>query len=229
MYPRWLWPLSALPGVVWLVILFLLPLYAVLALAFGTVDPILLSGVPAWNPLDWNPGWISHVLDLLVPGNSLWDVFLRTCRYVVISLAGCILIGYPVAYYVARHASRTKSLLLILLVLPFWISYLMRMLAWINLLSPGGYGLRFLSSTGISTVLYHLGVISDPTNYLSGQSLTVILALIYGYIPFFILPLYASLDRIDQAQLEAPRDLGASPSGVWCQVTVQLRKRDQHG
>jgi hypothetical protein len=62
MYPRWLWPLSAIPGVVWLLILFLLPLYAVLALAFGTVDPILLTGVPAWNPLDWNPGWVSHVL-----------------------------------------------------------------------------------------------------------------------------------------------------------------------
>src|SRR5919205_1034765 len=105
MYPRWLWPLSALPGVVWLLILFLLPLYAVLALAFGSVDPILLSGVPAWNPLDWNPGWISHVLDLLVPGNILWDVFLRTCRYVVISLAGCILIGYPVAYWHQQRAA----------------------------------------------------------------------------------------------------------------------------
>ena len=224
MYPRWLWPLSALPGVVWLLILFLLPLYAVLALAFGSVDPILLRGVPAWNPLDWNPGWISHVLDLLVPGNILWDVFLRTCRYVAISLAGCILIGYPVAYYVARHASRTKSLLLILLVLPFWISYLMRMLAWINLLSPGGYGLRFLSATGISSVLHHLGIISDPNNYLSGQSFTVILALIYGYIPFFILPLYASLDRIDQSHLEAARDLGASPFRAFWHVTLPLSK-----
>ena len=225
MYPRWLWPFLALPGVVWLLILFLLPLYAVLALAFGTVDPILLSGVPAWNPLDWNPGWMSHVLDQLVPGNTLWDVFVRTCRYVAISLVGCVLIGYPVAYYVARHASRrTKTLLLILLVLPFWISYLMRMLAWINLLSPGGYGLRFLSATGISSVLHHLGIISDPNNYLSGQSFTVILALIYGYIPFFILPLYASLDRIDQSHLEAARDLGASPFRAFLHVTLPLSK-----
>src|ERR671932_1717666 len=159
MYPRWLWPLSALPGVVWLLILFLLPLYAVLALAFGGVDPILLSGVPAWNPLDWNPGWMSHVLDLLVPGNILWDVFLRTCKYVAISLAGCILIGYPVAYYIARHASRTKSLLLILLILPFWISYLMRMYAWVNLLSPDGYVNRFLQYTHI---------ISEPYGWLDG-------------------------------------------------------------
>jgi spermidine/putrescine transport system permease protein len=143
---------------------------------------------------------------------------------VAISLAGCILIGYPVAYYVARHASRTKALLLILLVLPFWISYLMRMLAWINLLSPGGYGLRFLSATGISSVLHRLNIISDPTNYLGGQSFTVILALIYGYIPFFILPLYASLDRIDQAHLEAARDLGASPFRAFWHVTLPLSK-----
>ena len=67
-YPRWLWPAFALPGVVWLLILFLLPLYAVIGVAFGTVDPILLTGVPAWNPLDWNPGWMSQVLGELTPG-----------------------------------------------------------------------------------------------------------------------------------------------------------------
>src|SRR5919199_1946868 len=179
MYPRWLWPFSALPGVIWLLILFLLPLYAVLALAFGSVDPILLRGVPAWNPLDWNPGWMSHVLDLLVPGNILWDVFVRTCKYVVISLAGCILIGYPVAYYVARHASRTKALLLILLVLPFWISYLMRMLAWINLLAPDGYVNRFLVYTH---------VLSQPRDWLGGQASAVVLPLLDGYIPYLIPP-----------------------------------------
>jgi spermidine/putrescine transport system permease protein len=223
MYPRWLWPLSALPGVLWLLILFLLPLYAVVGVAFGGVN-FLGTPIPAWNPADWNTGWITHVLHLLAPGGVFWDVFVRTCEYVGLSLAGCVLIGYPVAYFVARHASRTKSLLLILLVLPFWISYLMRMLAWINMLSPGGYGLRFLSDTGISTVLYHLGVISDPNNYLGGQSFTVILALIYGYIPYFILPLYASLDRIDRSHLEAARDLGASPFRAFWHVTVPLSK-----
>jgi spermidine/putrescine transport system permease protein len=224
MYPRWLWPLSALPGVVWLLILFLLPLYAVVGVAFGNVDPVLLQPIPAWNPADWNTTWITHVLHELAPGGIFWDVALRTCEYVALALAGCILIGYPVAYYVARHASRTKSLLLILLVLPFWISYLMRMLAWINMLSPGGYGLRFLSDTGISAALYHLGVISDPTNYLGGQSFTVILALIYGYIPYFILPLYASLDRIERSHLEAARDLGASPFRAFWHVTLPLSK-----
>ena len=222
MYPRWLWPFSALPGVIWLLILFLLPLYAVLALAFGTVDPILLTGVPAWNPLDWNPGWMSHVLDQLRPGNVLWDVWVRTCRYVLISLAGCILIGYPVAYYVARHATRTKALLLILLVLPFWISYLMRMLAWINLLAPDGLGTRMLHTFGIEKLFLTLGLLAEPGGWLNGQPTTVILALVYGYLPFFILPLFVAIDRIDGRQIEAARDLGASPLSAFLRVTLPL-------
>src|ERR1700704_4128174 len=224
MYPRWLWPAFAIPGVVWLLILFLLPFYAVIGVAFGNIDPILQTPIPAWNPLNWNVGWVSHVLNELTPGGVYWDVFLRTFRYVALSLGGCILIGYPVAYYIARHASRTKSLLLILLVLPFWISYLMRMLAWINLLAPGGYAARFLAFTHISDLLYHMGLLSQPNNYLGGQSFTVIFALIYGYIPYFILPLYASLDRIDRSHLEAARDLGASPFRAFWHVTLPLSK-----
>jgi spermidine/putrescine transport system permease protein len=135
-----------------------------------------------------------------------------------------LLVGYPVAYFTARHAGRWKGAILLALILPLWINYLMRMLAWINLLSPGGYGLRFLEATGISSALYHLGIISDPNNYLSGQSFTVILGLIYGYIPYFILPLYASLDRIDRSHLEAARDLGASPFRAFWHVTVPLSK-----
>jgi putrescine transport system permease protein len=222
MYPRWLWPAFALPGVLWLLVLFLLPFYAVVGVAFGSVDPILLTAVPAWNPLQWNTGWISQVLGELTPGGVYWTVFIRTTEYVGLSLAGCVLVGYPVAYYIARHASRTKSLLLILLILPFWISYLMRMLAWVNLLAPDGYGTRFLSFSQISDVLLRLHIINDPHNYLSGQSFTVILALIYGYIPYFILPLYASLDRIDRSHLEAARDLGASPFRAFLHVTLPL-------
>ncbi len=224
MYPRWLWPLFALPGVVWLLILFLLPFYAVVGVAFGSVDPILLTAVPAWNPLQWNTGWVSEVLSGLTPGGVYWTVFVRTTEYVALSLAGCVLIGYPVAYYIARHASRTKSLLLILLILPFWISYLMRMLAWVNLLSPDGYGTRFLEFTHVSWALMQVHVINDPHNYLSGQSFTVILALIYGYIPYFILPLYASLDRSDRSHIEAARDLGASPFRAFWHVTLPLSK-----
>jgi len=196
MYPRWLWPTFAAPGVIWLILLFLVPFYAVIGVAFGSVDPILGFAVPAWNPANWNTGWVTQVLGELAPGGIYWDVAVRTIEYVVISLAGCALIGYPVAYYIARHAGRTKTLLLILLILPFWISYLMRMLAWVNLLAPDGYVNRFLMFTH---------VLSQPRDWLGGSSSTVIIALVYGYIPYLILPLFASLDRIDRSHLEAAR------------------------
>src|SRR5919197_1618072 len=149
MYPKWLWPSFALPGVVWLLLLFLLPFYAVMGVAFGTVDPILFVPIPVWNPLQWNFGYMSELLGELTPGGIYWEVFIRTVEYVLLSVLGCFLIGYPVAYYIARHASRTKNLLLILLILPFWISYLMRMYAWVNLLSPDGYVNRFLEYANI--------------------------------------------------------------------------------
>ncbi len=215
MYPRWLWRGFALPGIVWLVLLFVVPFYAVLCVAMGSVDPILQQPVPAWNPADWNVGWINETLQRFLPGGELWGVAVRTVVYVAISLALCLLIGYPVAYYISRHARRTKSLLLILLILPFWISYLMRMLAWVNLLAPDGYVNRFLIFTH---------VLSQPYGWLDGQSSTVILALVYGYIPYLILPLYAALDRIDRSVLEAARDLGASPARAFFRVTLPLSK-----
>jgi putrescine transport system permease protein len=215
MYPRWLWRSFALPGTIWLIVLFIVPFYAVTAVAFGTVSPILLTPVPVWNPLRWNIGWVSDALSRLQPGHDLWVVFVRTCEYVGFSLAMCILIGYPIAYYIARHTSRTKGLLLILLILPLWVSYLMRMLAWVNLLAPDGYVNRFL-------MFSH--VISSPYGFLDGKPLTVILALVYGYIPYLILPLYASLDRIDKSLIEAARDLGASPMRTFLHVTLPLSK-----
>jgi putrescine transport system permease protein len=215
MYPRWLWRSFALPGIIWLIVLFIVPFYAVTAVAFGSVNPILLTPEPIWNPLKWNIGWVSNALSRLQPGHDLWVVFVRTCEYVGFSLALCIAIGYPIAYYIARHTSRTKSLLLILLILPLWVSYLMRMLAWVNLLAPDGYVNRFL-------MFSH--VISSPYGFLDGKPLTVILALVYGYIPYLILPLYASLDRIDKSLIEAARDLGASPMRTFLHVTLPLSK-----
>ena len=215
MYRRWLWPGFALPGVVWLVVLFVVPFYAVLAVALGTVDPILLQPVPLWNPLDWNVGWIVEVLERLAPGGALFGVAVRTIVYVGIALVLSLLIGYPVAYYVARHAGSMKGVLLVLIILPLWISYLMRMLAWVNLLTPDGYVNRFLMYTH---------VLSQPRDWLGGRPSTVILALVYGYIPYLILPLFAALDRIDRSHLEAARDLGASPWSTFWKVTLPLSK-----
>ena len=215
MVRRWFWPSFALPGAAWLVLLFLVPTYAVLAVAFGTTDPIFSNPVPVWNPLDWQFQTMRSVLGEMRPGHTFWIVYVRTFAYVAISLAGCLAIGYPVAYYLARHARRSKALLLLLLIVPFWVSYLMRMLAWVGLLLPDGL---------VNRALQELGVISQPYGWLDGQASSVILALIYGYVPYLILPLYAVLDRIEPHVLEAGRDLGASPISTFLHVTLPLSK-----
>jgi spermidine/putrescine transport system permease protein len=206
------WASFALPGVAWLCAFFLVPIYAVLAAAFGTTDPLLRILRPEWNPLDWDFNLFGDVLDRVF-GGDLGHVFLRTFGFVALALAGCCLIGYPVAYYVARRAGRSRGVLLAALVLPFWISYLMRMLAWVNLLQTDGY---------VNRVLQWLHIFSAPRNWLDGDWPTVVIGLVYGYVPFFILPLYAALERIDVRLLEAGRDLGASAFSTFVRVTLPL-------
>jgi putrescine transport system permease protein len=219
---RRLWGLLTLPGVAWLGVFFLFAFYAVAAVGLGNVTE-LYRPVPHWNPIDWNVGYIWQAIQDVVPGGRTWDVFLRTLVYVVVALSLSLAIGYPVAYYTSRHAGRWRVLILVLLVLPFWISYLMRMFAWTNLLDSGGYVARFLGAISFDGLLRSLGLL-DGTNWLGGQHLTVIMALVYGYVPYLILPLYASLDRIDQRLIEAARDLGAPPVSAFWRVIVPLSK-----
>ncbi len=210
---RSLWRACALPGVAWLLLFVIVPAYAVLAIAFGRVD-FLYQPVPFWNPLHWNPGYISAALSGSLPGGEYWPAIRNTLVYVSVSLIMCLLIGYPVAYYVARHAGRTKSLLVVLLVIPFWVSYLLRMLAWIGLLSPDGW---------VNAVMHGMGI-AHPPDWLDGNPYSVIIALVYGYIPYFILPVFAGLDRIDQRQIEAARDLGATSWRAFLHVTLPLSR-----
>jgi ABC-type spermidine/putrescine transport system permease subunit I len=205
------WGVLSLPGVAWLLALFIVPFYAICAVAFGRVDPILRTPDPVWSPMSWDFSAMNKVFDRVFNGD-LRGVVVRTLSYVGVSLALCCLIGYPVAYYVARHASRWRGVLLAALVLPFWISYLMRMLAWVNLLQVDGYFNRLLG-------WLHLG---GSRNWLDGDWSTVVIGLVYGYIPFFILPLYAALERLDKRLIEAGRDLGASPARVFRRITLPL-------
>jgi putrescine transport system permease protein len=218
---RWTWRLVALPGVVWLSVFFLVAFYAVLAVAFGNQDT-LSQPVPHWNPLDWNVGYVSDMLDNIWHGGPFWTVSLRTIQFVAIAVALSLLVGYPVAYFTARHAGRWKGAILLALILPLWINYLMRMLAWINLLAPDGIGSDVLHSTGIEQVFLSIGLLDEPGGWLNGQPITVVLALLYGYIPFFILPLFVAIDRIDRRQIDAARDLGASPASAFFRVTLPL-------
>jgi spermidine/putrescine transport system permease protein len=213
--------LLALPGVVWLSLFFLVAFYAVLCVAFGNTST-LNELVPFWSPTQWNVGYVLDVLQNIWDGGQFLTVFLRTFAFVAIALAVSLLIGYPVAYFTARHGGRWKGLILLALVLPFWINYLMRMLAWINLLSPDGWGTKVLHALSIDQLFIALGLLEGEDGWLEGQAATVVIALIYGYIPFLIIPLFAALDRIDQRQIEAARDLGASPFSAFRRVTLPL-------
>jgi spermidine/putrescine transport system permease protein len=221
MRSRWTWRFMALPGALWLGIFFLVAFYAVVCVAFGNED-LLSQPVPFWNPLDWNVGYVLDVLRNFWHGGPFLTVSLRTFEFVAIALGLSLLIGYPVAYFAARHAGRWKGLVLVALIVPFWINYLMRMMAWINLLAPNGWGTRALHDMGIERVFIWLGLLGTPGGWLDGQSSAVIIAFVYGYIPFLILPLFAALDRIDQRQIEAARDLGASPASAFLRVTLPL-------
>jgi spermidine/putrescine transport system permease protein len=138
---------------------------------------------------------------------------LRTAIYVVSAGLLCLVIAFPVAYYVARLSGRWKGLLLTLLIAPFWISYMMRMLAWVNLLQDDGLVNRLFSLGGVFDVRVH---------WLTGQPVVVVLGLVYGYVAYMILPLYAGLDRLPQSTLEAARDLGAGRFESFWRVTLPM-------
>ncbi|HEV2824219.1 MAG TPA: ABC transporter permease, partial [Actinomycetota bacterium] len=130
--PRWFWPSFAAPAMAWLVVLFLLPFYVVLSIAFGAVDPLFRTPVPVWNPVQWNPFQFQLLFDRIFgPDGFLGPAFVRTFAFVAAASALCLLLAYPVAYYVTRYAGRRKGLLLVALLAPFWVSYMMRMLAWV--------------------------------------------------------------------------------------------------
>jgi ABC-type spermidine/putrescine transport system permease subunit I len=213
--PRWFWPSFAAPAILWLLLFFIVPFYTIIAIAFGTVD-IFRNPQPVWQPWYWTSAYVGQVFGQIVGADAyLQPVFVRTLAFVVIASGICLVLGYAVAYYTARYAGKYKTLILILLVSPFWISYLMRMLAWVNLLDENGY---------VNLVLQKLHLIGSPVPWLEGRDVTVVLGLVYGYIPYMILPLFGFLDRIDMSYLEAGKDLGASPIRTFFRVTLPLSK-----
>jgi ABC-type spermidine/putrescine transport system permease subunit I len=200
---------------VWLLLLFVVPFYVALCVAGGTINEIIGTPIPAWNPLDWSGDAYRAVIQEFTGAESfLGPVVLRTAVYVAVASIISLLIAYPCAYFVSRFAGKRKGLLLGLLLAPFWVSYMMRMLAWINLLQQDGLFNKALSFIGLP----------GNTDWLGGKSVTVIMGLVYGYIPYLILVLYAFLDRIDQRLIEAARDLGLSKWRTFVHVTIPLSK-----
>src|ERR1700691_5886174 len=197
------WIALAAPGILWLGLLLIVPFYAVLAIAMGKLDQLFESPVAVWNPLAWSSENVIDVSrDLIGSASFAGPIVIRTVLYVAIASLLCLVIGYPAAYFVARFSGRRKGLFLILLIAPFWISYMMRMLAWIDLLQTGGYVNKVLGWLSLS-----------PVNWLGGQPATVILVL------------YAGLDRIEPALIEACRDLGLSKARTFIRITLPLSRQ----
>ena len=204
-----------MPGIIWLAVLFIVPFYAVLAIAMGKLDQLFEAPVAVWNPLQWSSENVIDVWhDLFGSAAFAGPIVVRTIVYVAIASVLSLAIGYPAAYFVARFAGRRKGLFLVLLIAPFWISYMMRMLAWVDLLQTGGYVNKALGWFGVS-----------PVNWLGGKPVTVVLGLVYGYIPYLILVLYAGLDRIEPSLIEAGRDLGLGRIRTFVRVTLPMSRQ----
>jgi spermidine/putrescine transport system permease protein len=213
---RLFWAALAAPGILWLALLFVVPFYAIVAIAAGGQD---LFGYPVavWNPVHWSATNFSAAWrDVAGVSAFVGPIAVRTLVYVAVASLLSLLIAYPAAYFVARYAGRRKGLFLVLLIAPFWISYMMRMLAWIDLLQTDGY---------VNKALTFAHLISQPVNWLGGLGITVVLGLVYGYIPYLILVLYAGLDRIDPALIEAGRDLGLGRVRTFIRVTLPLSRQ----
>ena len=211
-----LWAALAMPGALWLLLLFAVPFYAMLAVAFGGTDPLFQPPVAVWNPINWSGANFSALgHDLLGSGGFIGAPALRTLAYTAAASLIALAIAYPVAYFVTRFAGRRRGLFLLLLVAPFWVSYMMRMLAWVDLLQSNGY---------VNKTLTFLSLVSHPVNWLGGMHITVILGLVYGYIPYLILVLCAGLDRIDGKLIEAARDLGLGRWQAFSRVTLRLSR-----
>jgi putrescine transport system permease protein len=198
--------------ILWLLVLFLVPFIIVFRISLSEVR----LAIPPYTPLfTWHHGspslqlhWSSYAF--LFTDSLYVSSYLYSLKVAAISTLCCLLIGYPMAYAIARAAPASRAVLLMLIVLPFWTSFLLRVYAWIGLLKNNGV---------INNVLLWLGVIHHPLVLLQ-TDFAVYIGIVYSYLPFMILPLYANLEKHDGALLEAAADLGARPMRAFLRITM---------
>jgi len=201
----------------WLLLFFLIPFAIVLKISFAQTQ----LGVPPYTPLfEWVDGrFVQANLNI---GNYLFifkddlyvGAFLSSLKVASISTVLCLLLGYPMAYGIARASPSWRNTLLLLIILPFWTSFLVRVYAWIGLLRNNGL---------INNVLMGLGIIDEPI-VMMNTDFAMYVGIVYSYLPFMILPLYSNLEKHDNALLEAAVDLGATPFRAFMRVTLPLSK-----
>jgi putrescine transport system permease protein len=159
----------------------------------------------------------------LLQDDLYYKTYLSSLKYAAATTVLCLLIGYPFAYFMARAKTSLQPALLMLVMLPFWTSFLLRVYAWKGLLSENGWVADVVIGTGLDQVLYQLGLISTPGK-LMNTPFSLVIGMTYTYLPFMILPLYGNLSKMDLRLLEAAQDLGATPWTAFWTVTVPLSK-----
>jgi len=199
----------------WLLLFFLAPFFIILKISVA--DPVV--AMPPFTPLlDWAAsGWdrIHVSLDnylFLFDDPYYITIYLNSVKMAAISTVLCLLLGYPMAYFIARQTPRRRGLLLLAVILPFWISFLLRVYAWIGLLNTHGV---------INNTLMALGLIDQPLSLIYND-FAVYIGIVYSYLPFMILPLYANLEKLDLDLQDAAADLGARRWQVFVDVTLPL-------
>ncbi len=191
------------PAFAWLLVMVALPLALVAAIGFGEAT----QGAPPFELA------LSLANYELVFGDDLyWGAFLTAARIAGMSTLVCLLIGYPMALAIVRAKPRARAFLLFLVILPFWTSFLIRVYAWMGLLRPTGL---------VNSMLQSLGFVDEPLALIA-NAFAVHLGIVYAYLPFMILPLYATLERLDPALLEAAQDLGDGPVRAFWRITFPL-------
>jgi len=199
----------------WLLLFFLAPFFIVLKISFaGSV----IASPPFTSMIEWVDEGVMHIRVVTDNYAYLWEddlyvkTYLNSLKISSISTILCLLIGYPMAYAIVRSSHTTKHILLMLIILPFWTSFLLRVYAWMGLLADQGT---------INGLLISLGIIDEPMRMLYTE-FAVYVGIVYTYVPFMILPLYANMEKLDWALLEAAADLGARPMTTFFTVTLPM-------
>lgn len=201
---------------VWLLALFLVPFVMVFKISLS--DSVL--AIPPYSPTMKDGLWgLLSQLDIenftfLTTDDLYWKAYLSSARIALISTFLTLIVGYPIAYAMARAPQEWRATLMMLVILPFWTSFLIRVYAWIGILSTEGFLNQFLIG---------IGIISEPLVVLNTNT-AVYIGIVYTYVPFMILPIYAALERLDGSLIEAAEDLGCSRLQAFWLVTIPLSK-----
>ncbi len=222
---RWASGRVAVIGVpyLWLLVFFMLPFLIVLKISVSEID-----GVHFKDVLTFTDSVLTLSLKLgnyiyITQDDLYFLTYLSSLRYAAVTTLLCLAIGYPFAYFMARAKPTLQPALLMLVMLPFWTSFLLRVYAWKGLLSENGLVANLLTALRIDHVLLAAGLIPALDKYMN-TPFSLVLGMVYTYLPFMILPLYGNLAKMDLRLLEAAADLGATPFVAFWRVTVPLSK-----